>query len=809
MSGIELYPGEHAWPGILGNASLIVMFCSAILGTIAYLLAWKNKHHDPSWFKIARAAFITHAFSVFVVIGTLMAILINHYMEYQYAWQHTSLDMPMKYIFASFWEGQEGSFLLWMFWHAVLGLIMLKAAGSDEAVVMAVFCSVQVFLASMVLGIHVLGYKFGSNPFLLLREHPEFKDLPFTKVKDYLKGLDGRGLNPLLRNYWMTIHPPTLFLGFASTLIPFSYAIAAMIKRDVSGWIKPALPWAFFGIMILGTGVLMGGAWAYESLSFGGFWAWDPVENSSLVPWIILVAAAHMMLLARARKKSYGMALCLAAASFLLVLYSTFLTRSGILGDTSVHAFTDLGMSGQLLVYLLFYVLLALVLLFINRKALSEKASDEHLSSREFWMLIGALILIVSSFQITFSTSLPVINKLFGTNLAPPSKPIEHYNSWQIPLTVFILLLMAVTQFMKYRQTDTRSFAKTLLPSFILSLILCIATGILLEINLIFHWILLFAGIFATLANLHFSLKLNGGNKWLKSGASIAHAGFALLIVGALISAGKSKVISQNTSGFDITNLGKEFNNLENIMLLKHDTLKMGDYHLTYSGRRVDGVNHYFKIDYLEKNQAGYNYLFTLEPLVQTNPRMGNTAEPDTRHYLHKDIYTHVTYADLSLLSNPKSEDFKRINDFMLAAGDTFFTATAMVIFEGLNKFPDTTGMQLKAGDLAVAAQLSISDLRGKKETVMPVMCIRENRIQPVDAFDREKIIRFSFTGLDPETGKITLKTFERENGGRDFIVLKAVIFPWINLLWSGCILMVIGTILAILNRLRLNRTNR
>jgi cytochrome c-type biogenesis protein CcmF len=211
----------------------------------------------------------------------------------------------------------------------------------------------------------------------------------------------------------MTIHPPILFLGFASTLVPFAFAVAGLWKKQHSEWVTPALPWTYFGVMILGTGILMGGAWAYESLSFGGFWAWDPVENASLVPWLVMVGGAHVMLIYKSRKQSLFSAYILIILTFILILYSTFLTRSGILGNTSVHAFTDLGMSGQLLVYLLFYVVAASILLATNYKAINTETVEDNSTSREFWMFIGALVLLVSSFQITFTTSIPVINKIF------------------------------------------------------------------------------------------------------------------------------------------------------------------------------------------------------------------------------------------------------------------------------------------------------------------------------------------------------------------------------------------------------------
>lgn len=355
------FAGEHLWAGNLGNAFVVLSFVAALVSMVAYLLAFR----DRTYLRLARIAFNTHAFAVIGIAGTLFFMLFNHFFEYQYVWQHSNTEMNMKYILSCFWEGQEGSFLLWTFWNVVLGLLLKHQLkdGDWEVPVIAVFALVQVFLASMILGIYVGDLRIGSNPFLLLREHPEFSNLPFVKVPDYLAKLNGRGLNPLLMNYWMTIHPPTLFLGFASTLTPFAFAIAALWNQRYSEWQKLALPWTFFGILVLGIGILMGGAWAYEALSFGGFWAWDPVENSSLVPWLVLVAAGHTMIINRNKGGSLFTTHLLSIGSFLLVLYSTFLTRSGVLGNASVHAFTDLGMTGQLVIYVLTFIFISVALL--------------------------------------------------------------------------------------------------------------------------------------------------------------------------------------------------------------------------------------------------------------------------------------------------------------------------------------------------------------------------------------------------------------------------------------------------------------
>ena len=319
------YIGEHIWAGELGRFAVSLALTSAMLAVFAFWQSEKNKN----WKKLGQVAFAIHALSVFTVVGTLFFMMANHYFEYDYVWKHTSLDLPGRYLFSAFWEGQEGSFLLWMFWHAVLGLALLFTAKKWTGPVLGTIAAVQAFLSSMILGVYVFGLKIGFSPFILVREMPENIGLPWTEMTDYLTRfpsfMDGSGLNPLLQNYWMTIHPPTLFLGFASTIVPFAFAIGALLRKDYKGWIKPALPWAFFSVSILGTGILMGGAWAYEALSFGGFWAWDPVENSSLVPWLTMVAGAHLILVQKNKGGVLPSAMFLSIISFLLVLYSTFL----------------------------------------------------------------------------------------------------------------------------------------------------------------------------------------------------------------------------------------------------------------------------------------------------------------------------------------------------------------------------------------------------------------------------------------------------------------------------------------------------
>ncbi|MGV3638426.1 MAG: cytochrome c biogenesis protein CcsA, partial [Flavobacteriales bacterium] len=447
------YIGEHLWAGQLGHALTVISLVGAVLAMCSYFVGTRTGAAE--WVNLGRIGFRLHSLAVLGIVTTLFIMLFNHWFEYDYVWKHSNLAMPMKYIASCFWEGQEGSFLLWTFWHVVLGNILIQRAKAWEGPVMAVFAAVQVFLATMILGIYIGDVRVGSSPFLLIRELPENIGVPWTAMANYLTSIpqfaDGRGLNPLLQNYWMVIHPPTLFLGFAATLVPFAYGIAGLWRKDRTGWITPALPWTFFGIMILGTGILMGGAWAYEALSFGGFWAWDPVENASLVPWITLVAAGHLMLVNKRKPTALFSLFLLTLITFILVLYSTFLTRSGVLGDTSVHSFTGDGMLPGLLIFLLFFVALSVMMLlsdvgqrkfyaFISLimlaigvglqvqvpaillfgaisigmlvsaylQGFTSKEPEESLWSREFWLFIGSLVLLLSAVQITFSTSVPV-----------------------------------------------------------------------------------------------------------------------------------------------------------------------------------------------------------------------------------------------------------------------------------------------------------------------------------------------------------------------------------------------------------------
>jgi cytochrome c-type biogenesis protein CcmF len=366
------YIGEHLLPGQLGHFLAVLSLVASLIATIAFFRA--NKITDitekQSWLRFARVAFLIETIGVFSIFLTLYHIISDHYHEYYYAWNHSSRSLQPQYLLASFWEGQEGSFMLWNFWHCILGWIFIWRNKKWEAPVMTVVSFAQFCIATMLVGIYFFGWKVGNNPFILMRE--QLGDIPLFHNPDYLnfpRIKEGNDLNTLLQNYWMVIHPPILFLGFASTIIPFGFAYSGLVNKDHS-WTKASLSWALFSAAALGTGVMMGAAWAYESLSFGGYWAWDPVENASMVPWLILIAGLHTNLIYNHSSYSLKSTYFFYIGSFILVLYSTFLTRTGILGDTSVHAFTGADMTEQL--YLLLNIFIWMTAL-IATHTLKEK----------------------------------------------------------------------------------------------------------------------------------------------------------------------------------------------------------------------------------------------------------------------------------------------------------------------------------------------------------------------------------------------------------------------------------------------------
>ncbi len=813
------FTGEHLLPGQIGYFCVILSFVAALFSSISYLFAVRTETTDPeaskSWVNMARMGFFTHTAGIIAIFVALYYVIANHLFEYHYAWSHSSLDLPGKYLLSCFWEGQEGSFMLWMFWHSILGIIVMKTAKSMETRTMTIIAMVQVILGTMLLGLYLgQDIKIGSTPFLLLRH--AMQNAPIFSMPNYMSFVkDGNGLNVSLQNYWMVIHPPVLFLGFALSLIPFAYCIAALWKGDYKTFIKPTIAWSLVGGAVLGTGIMMGGRWAYESLNFGGYWAWDPVENASLVPWLTLVAGLHTLIVYKSTGRAFIITIIFLLLTHLLVWYSTFLTRTGILGKTSVHAFTGDGQAlyYHLLVVLAWLVLVAKLPLLFRWKSLPRVNKEEATLSREFWMFIGAAVIFISSIMIIFSTSQPVWAPLAKwitkKDIAPPVDVIKHYNDTQVWIAIIIGFLSGVTMYMKYKNTDARKLWMNLGFVALTSGIMAFAIAYLQRITTWQYCFMLYSACFSIVGSISYGISVQK-SKFKNLGPVTGHLGFALILLGILLSSYNKHAISFNSMGvrFGFDKGSEEKNiteNRENELLSLGRKVAMGDYYATYIGdSSVPGKDKrvYYKVKFekIDSTTHKVKEQFMLYPDAFINPKgneSGLSANPDTKHYLTNDIYTFIS----SATDKAKSDTSTYISHIAQKVGDTIYLNEGYMIFNGFSKDVKDARYEPVEGDIAVSAKLTVHDKFGGIHEMAPVYVVRnkeyisyvEDTVRDMDLYARLGNIIVKST--DSAYAEIMVR---QTNPMDDYIVLKALVFPYINVLWAGVIIMVFGFFISL-----------
>jgi cytochrome c-type biogenesis protein CcmF len=814
------YLNENLAPGHLGYFFIVLSFSAALLGLVSYLFF--NKRNELSWRNLGRSAFFIHGLAVAGIFTTLFYLIHSHQFQYNYVWAHSSRDLPWYFMISSFWEGQEGSFLLWTVWQAVLGTILILTAKKWEGRVMLVICLAQVMLASMLLGqqlnLGTLGtLKLGSNPFILMRN--AMPQLPLFSNPNYVSLIaDGRGLNVLLQNYWMVIHPPILFLGFASTIVPFSFAMAGLWSKEYGEWVRPAMPWAVFGSMVLGTGILMGGAWAYEALSFGGFWAWDPVENSSLVPWLLFIGGLHTMMIYRARKTSLGISFILITLTYLLILYSTFLTRSGILGDTSVHSFTDLGLSGQLLIFMFGFLILAGITIMRNWKKIPKTEKEESMWSREFWMFIGALIISLSALHIIAITSIPVFNKidslinsLFGSHLrtdyTKPTDVIAAYHVLEVPFAIAVGFLVGLGQYFRWRNTNRDNFWRHTGISAFISALLTLGLALFVHLDTFKYILLLWAAMFAIVANADYFIGLIKQKNTNLSGPSVAHIGFGILLAGALISNAKKETISINTENMNALSGASKKEQRENKVLFKDFPVFMQNYRVTYTGDSTAKDYIYYTVQYqkMDKDFKHVTEQFALKPYVILDKAKGEitTPSPSTKHYLTRDVFTHITAASNTALPEYQVK-YDTSFTFMVDSGSVIhLDSFTITVKDAVHEIAVTNG------DTSYRLRLDLDVTDGVyKYQAHPVLEFIGGQVsyQPSEIHDFGLNFYYKMVHPDQER-KHELVVFKGNRPAPEFITMKAIIFPMINLLWIGAVIMVVGFFMSLIRRIREYKT--
>ena len=825
----------HYFPGNLGHILVILAFISSLVATYAFAKNINDKNN--SWARFAKGAFYVHAIAIFGIVITLFLMISGHMFEYHYVYNYTSKILPIYYQISSFWNGQEGSFLLWMFWNAILGLILIHTNKSWRDSMMAVFTFTQVFLVSMIMGVVIPGLdiKIGSSPFLLLRD--VLNDPIFTMQPDFIPE-DGRGLNPLLQNYWMVIHPPTLFLGFATTVIPFAYAIAGMLTGRVKEWIRPALPWAQFSAAILGVGILMGAYWAYETLNFGGYWNWDPVENAVYVPWLVLVAALHTMIAFRKSNVALKSSIILILATYILIVYSTFLTRSGVLGNASVHSFTDLGLSGQLLIYLFVFIILSVIVAARVWKKIPSTEEETSAYSREFWIFMGATVLCLMAFQVIIPTSIPVWNEIveaFGgsSNLAPPADQVEFYTQFQLYFAILLAVLSGTGQFFWWTKMDKSKLKQELAAPIILSLVASAVIFMVAKVQNIWYLLLLTASVYSIVANLKIFISVAKSNIKL-SGGAVAHIGVAMMLIGVLFSSGYSKILSMNNTGLLWSKEFPDEVNQNNLLLFVNEPRQMADYKMIYRGLRkltteygyvdlndisdavdarkliigrntisstghelnvgdtiniINAENSYFEVIFEDENGKD----FTLYPRLQMNEQMGNVYSPDINRTLSADLYTHVrTFPD------PDQEiEWSEIEEITVSPGSQFFINDYVAEFINIEPLRNVPGIKLGPEDIAVKALIEIQG-EYQTYTAEPIYVIKDKMAGRIPDVVNDLASRITIQSINPDENSFV---FGLSTTQKDWIIIEAVAKPWINVLWLGTLLLVIGFGIAISRR--------
>ena len=420
---------------ILGQIALglglLLATWGAVVGTIGGIRG------RPELIDSARRA----VFALFAVIGvaalSLLVALLTRDFNVQYVWSYTSRQLPTVYTISAFWAGQAGSLLFWTLILTGFAAAAMWLTSSRYERLMpyvgAVTCAVALFFIAAML--------FSANP---------FDRLPFTPA-------DGNGLNPQLQNPGMAIHPPMLYLGYVSITIPFAFAVAALMSRQMdAGWVHAIRKWTLLSWVFLSVGITLGMWWAYVELGWGGYWAWDPVENASFLPWLTMTAFLHSVMIQEKRGMLKKWNIVLVMLSFLLSIFGTFITRSGVI--SSVHSFTQSNLGYFFLVFLVVACVFLAWLLWSRLPGLESEGHLDSMVSREASFLFNNLLLVGMAFVILWGTLFPIISELIQgvqVTVGPP-----FFNRVTTPIGLGLLALTGIGPLIAWRKASTSNLRR-------------------------------------------------------------------------------------------------------------------------------------------------------------------------------------------------------------------------------------------------------------------------------------------------------------------------------------------------------------
>ncbi|MDQ5871950.1 MAG: cytochrome c biogenesis protein CcsA [Acidobacteriota bacterium] len=741
----------YFWPGVVAIWSALFFGLASL---VTYVLVDRGRTDLLATARSAYGAFTT---SIVAASGVLMALLLQHRFDVSYVNSYSSLDLPFHFLLSTFWAGQEGSFLLWVFWGSIIGLFVLRSAKEQEAPVMVVYLAT--FLGVVA---------------ILCKQSP-FKLLPPPVPAD------GVGLNPLLQDAWMVIHPPVMFIGFASLSVPFSFAIAALWKKRWDGWVTRAIPWALVSFVTLGTAILMGGYWAYKTLGWGGYWGWDPVENTSLVPWLFTVALVHGMFLQRVRKRHRKVNLILACASFATILYGTFLTRSGVLADFSVHSFIDLGITGWLVAILGFFVLLSVALIAARWKAIPVLEEEETgVLTRSVLFILGIAAFCALACVILLGTSAPLLTRLSGT---PSQVAISFYGKTAAPAALLLLLFSGLVPFVSWKAAPPAELLRSARRSLAVGvavLLLALVLGAREPASLV----MLFAAGFAADMNLRAVLRKARNGKLGGAGGYLAHVGVGIMMAGIVVSGVYART--------------------QRVTLTRNEPARVGDKTLTFlrvvAGTETRKQAMEVRVQ-TSKGKVGYVY-----PKMYVNSKTGQLmANPAIRRSAVLDEY-------LSPQEYDPGQPERIGRDVQLSKGTTTSVEGTGFTFRDFNA--DRSAMLQGGNEILVLTELTITPPDGSRhdatlryvhhmdgrepaaqELEIPGVSGAFMKVVAVSPSDGTVALRLRGLSKDPAT--------ERQAATRESLSIEVTRKPLISLVWGGFYVLMAGGLLALLKRSR------
>jgi len=707
---------------------------------------------DESARRFARRAYGFFALSILLATVVMAILLARRDFRVDYVFQYTGLELPFHYQLAAFWAGQKGSFLIWLFWGALIGLPLLLTTGRKlEAPVMGIYTLAQ-------LGILLILVR--ESPFLMLDHAPA----------------DGQGLNPLLQDDWMVIHPPIMFVGYALAAVPFAFGMAALFRRDTSEWAARAFPWTLAGFLVLGSAILLGGYWAYTTLGWGGYWGWDPVENASLIPWILGTALIHGLYLEKTRGRYRRANLVLAALVFLSVLYGTFLTRSGVLADFSVHSFVDLGISGWLIGLMAFFVGLSIWLLATRLPRLETAPNEDPVLSRGTFLVLGSIALLTSAVVVTAGTSAPLLTRFMKD---PGQVGPEFYNRVNFPLAVAVAFLLALVPFLTWRGEATlAALARRLAPGAAFAF-LGAAAAAGLGVTDPFHLTLVALALLALATNLQTVVARARNGGLAAAGGYLAHVGVGVILIGFLASSAYDQSVK--------------------VTLHQGERVSVGELALTFQrflgreGRLRE------RAEVLVEREDGSSYL--AYPQIFVNDRTRQLmVHPSVESFLLADLY-------LSPLEFDPGRTGSTLAEVELGKGESRSLGGVEVAFAGFD---------MGAGGNALAQMAS-----GGPVTIKALLDVTRDgvteRLEPVYRFEQSGRVEFppvelpgggrlAIGGINATEGAVRLLVegvAGAKAGSSAYLALDVTKKPLIALVWWGFYVILAGGLLAVVARAR------